>query len=528
MFLVPTESETLRPSLTPSSAGPPGGEPARQDPASSWLQRLRPAYLGASLTMVWHLSRWIMPDNYPTVAMTDGRVVTAQSYEVAASLIALLLVILRDRRRDFSPSRLAIVVTTAAAVVTTITTPLLCGAAVPIVAPIVSGVVLGVTTTILWMSWGVVYFRRRVRFSLDKVDPWVGPVVAIVLAVIWLTPGWTSLIVIALLPAASGVLIIRSLGAPADTRPPAPLPSRVIQLGRRSILLVVVTSAFVVFACSFAAQVSVGVDTLLGNHTLGVGAILGCLSTILIGPLSRLVPHGKAATATVAPWLMMIMIVACVLSLWPLSPGWHLVAVLLAFSALMITLIRTGSFLGVAMNTGYLTPAVAFAAPCCIFRVGWSVSHAVMQLWTNHAVFTTPIGIVIVIVLTCGLILFVRKEDALLELDGWSMPKEEQPDLTPLTQLAQDFGLSEREKEVVALIGRGYSAKAIGEKLFITTSTVNSHIMHIYDKIGIHKRTELIVYLESYAHAPGPSAGTTPARWPDPMTNRGGTGGLPA
>jgi DNA-binding CsgD family transcriptional regulator len=35
----------------------------------------------------------------------------------------------------------------------------------------------------------------------------------------------------------------------------------------------------------------------------------------------------------------------------------------------------------------------------------------------------------------------------------------------------------------------------VAEKLVISISTVNTHIQHIYGKIGIHKRAELLNYL---------------------------------
>jgi DNA-binding CsgD family transcriptional regulator len=45
------------------------------------------------------------------------------------------------------------------------------------------------------------------------------------------------------------------------------------------------------------------------------------------------------------------------------------------------------------------------------------------------------------------------------------------------------------------LVGHGYTASAVAEQLVISTHTVNSHIQHIYRKLDIHKRSELISYL---------------------------------
>lgn len=54
------------------------------------------------------------------------------------------------------------------------------------------------------------------------------------------------------------------------------------------------------------------------------------------------------------------------------------------------------------------------------------------------------------------------------------------------------FGLSEREEEVLALLVQGSSIKAISEELFISENTTKSHTKHIYKKLSIHSRQELI------------------------------------
>ena len=49
-------------------------------------------------------------------------------------------------------------------------------------------------------------------------------------------------------------------------------------------------------------------------------------------------------------------------------------------------------------------------------------------------------------------------------------------------------GLSEREVEVLRLVGRGHSMKQIAGQLSIAEKTVDNHIQHIYNKIGVSTR----------------------------------------
>lgn len=54
-------------------------------------------------------------------------------------------------------------------------------------------------------------------------------------------------------------------------------------------------------------------------------------------------------------------------------------------------------------------------------------------------------------------------------------------------------GLSERELEVLRFIAAGLANKKITEELFISMSTVKTHLRNIYGKLNVHSRTEAIV-----------------------------------
>lgn len=62
--------------------------------------------------------------------------------------------------------------------------------------------------------------------------------------------------------------------------------------------------------------------------------------------------------------------------------------------------------------------------------------------------------------------------------------------------MAKHYGLSPRETEVAVLIARGRDSAHIQEKLFLSRSTVQTHRMHIYRKLDIHNRQELLDIIE--------------------------------
>lgn len=52
-----------------------------------------------------------------------------------------------------------------------------------------------------------------------------------------------------------------------------------------------------------------------------------------------------------------------------------------------------------------------------------------------------------------------------------------------------DYGLTEREKEVLVLITKGLTNKAIAERLFLSFFTVDTHLKNIYTKLQVHTRS---------------------------------------
>lgn len=55
-------------------------------------------------------------------------------------------------------------------------------------------------------------------------------------------------------------------------------------------------------------------------------------------------------------------------------------------------------------------------------------------------------------------------------------------------------GLTAREREVLALIAEGHTNQQIANRLFISIKTVQTHRAHIFEKLGLHDRTELVRY----------------------------------
>ena len=93
---------------------------------------------------------------------------------------------------------------------------------------------------------------------------------------------------------------------------------------------------------------------------------------------------------------------------------------------------------------------------------------AVQRVHTGEPVFTPSLA---------GLVL-----DEFRRVTSGGGAKSDEPGLTP------------RENDVLKLVAKGYAYKEIGEKLFISTKTVQNHVQNILTKLQMRKRYELMRY----------------------------------
>ena len=60
------------------------------------------------------------------------------------------------------------------------------------------------------------------------------------------------------------------------------------------------------------------------------------------------------------------------------------------------------------------------------------------------------------------------------------------------TSLVAQLELSKRELEILNLLARGYSNQEIATKLFVSVSTVKTHIQNLFEKLDVKRRIQAV------------------------------------
>lgn len=167
--------------------------------------------------------------------------------------------------------------------------------------------------------------------------------------------------------------------------------------------------------------------------------------------------------------------------------------------------------------------------------VGWALSAWLFFDWVSAGGGIALYSLLMVVVLVCTFVMFSEKEfDRLFEPSspgGLSLDDlmrapqvgsgsaasdeagegESGRDHSPprrgqfcslVESIADEHGLSPRERDVFRELAMGYSANAVAENLQLSPHTVRGHAANVYAKLGVHSRSELMRMVDSAKRHP--------------------------
>jgi DNA-binding CsgD family transcriptional regulator len=242
----------------------------------------------------------------------------------------------------------------------------------------------------------------------------------------------------------------------------------------------------------------------------------------------RVAPHTPLAETLIAA--SAIAALGAAMGLYALRKRAHLVAdfnaalplVVVGVLTLPYVFVSVGSLLQVVVAANYLCSAMLFnlsrTDTTYLLNIGRKVVHlstramgaavgivgALLGLWVSHALdlrSTLVIGLIIGIsyTLLVAMSLIVSTRVSIFSRATQVAPAGPIPEMC--AEIARRYRLTPREEEILAILATGRSQAYVQQALVIAPGTATTHIAHIYQKLGIHSRSELLDLVEECTQA---------------------------
>ena len=462
------------------------GAPHRQGDMRAWIGRQAP-YAGFGLLWAWIYCAWFTPAVFDASEMPATSALDDLSWLVSMGTCgAMLLVLALGLQRATSLGWAAPVGTLGTAIGTALLAAFGTGEA----ARLAGGAITGACSALAWLAWGQTSSHLP---DIRRVVPVATGLTALCVIVALILPRPVSSAFVVALPLVSGYLCIR---APQSNGPQEKPSDNVGSLfatsdeDRREALhaLAGLTIASL-FACAISAfaQGVAHADTAL--LPVGILVAMAALTVLASVPVVSARPFNYTEPAR---YLLAFEAVALAL----LSVGSPLctaagfvlgVAVCACFDFLLFM------FFVAYIQKGFFSCAFAFCTSEALVQIGWAVgSGAAVALNGTNGAGSVPAWLFAV--LMCALfpiLIFTVNQQGVIEKVAARRVSDE-----ALRGLAERHGLSKREVEVLRMLGQGRSIPYISDALFLAKSTVETHKKHLYAKLDVHTRQELIDLLE--------------------------------
>lgn len=451
-------------------------------------------YAGFALLLAWHYTLWFIPDFFLDVALLDDRITVSWIVNLlATALFLFLLAALLGRKRHLSDYPAALPAAVAVATAGTLVLGFLPFQLVPAAIYFLAAIILGGAEAVLWILWGERYACVKATFTINRIGTVFGLMLALCILVAYALPSVLTAPFAALLVLASG-LILRLSQADGQSTFPVLLPKSATNSGLKNMLGVGFVTLFACTACYFLCCIIPWEVLPTGEGSFTVGILGGGLFILAIAGIYTL-SRNRLNIFKIYPALLVAIMVG--FSLFLASPLTYFAAFVVGIGVQALFEVLLIMYFGILTIKGYATPALTFAMAGGFVRIGLAVGNSWALAYERApelaAIVTPETCLAFMCLLAVVLVPLVRMEFSIVALTAAPPTRNEVEEIC--AEVAAEFALSAREGEILLLIARGHTTNSMADKLVISPYTVNTHIRHIYDKMQIHKRSELLNYL---------------------------------
>ncbi len=470
-------------------------------------ERIGVHYLATCLMLAWYYSLWFTPNIFIYEDLLATSVTYSWLATLAASGVSFLVVafiVNRSRRSLYKHPGIVVAASFVAAIATASYTLWSDAVANPIAAMVVFPLMFGVANAIIWIGLGEYHARNKSTFSTHKFLGMFGAVMMISMLLTTIMPHPLAVTFVTLLPLASAMLYIKGNTSLNDAPLPTLLPAKTRKKTSKATLIISLTIFVACTACYFNIAI-IPTDMLSpggiwpDGMSYVVGISLSGLAALIIALCQGTFAKKAAITYRLLPWLLVVTVVAIALFangdtlLYPFS---FIITVMLAgvFEVVLI------AYFGTLSSKGFIATAVAFGVSSAVVRLGffmgdtWAVIYEHNEFLARN--LTVETSLMLVCLLAVCLIPLLRQEGVIVQLTS---PQSRNNELEEVCDAAiTEFALSKREGEILKLFARGYTIDSISKKLVISPYTTQTHVRHIYSKMHVHKRSELLDYINMH------------------------------
>lgn len=467
--------------------------------SSETRERFGLHYLGLSLILAWYYCLWFSPSMFSTLPITDSAVTFSWLSTLALTGFAFLATpfVFTKAHIYKKPAIMRIV-----SVVTCIAT-IAFGMFGAILNNLVFGLIVfpaifAAGNAVMWVAWGEFHAIRKSSFSLQKFTLAFGVTMLASMTITTLLPHVASNVFVSLLPLASALLYHEEGKQLEGKEIPTLLPKATRAKTSRATFFISIAISATCVACYFNIAI-IPIDQLFPDGMSYVAGIIGSAVVCLLLSLVQKLTKKELATYRLLPWV----VVACCAALGLYAngdPAFYNVSFIITVTLAGIFELFLVSYFGALSNKGHLAPVMAFGVSGAVVRLGfffgdgWAIVYEQNQFLAEH--FSSATSIFLLCLLAAFLIPLLRQESVIIQLTKAPAATSEVEEVCDAA--IEEFSLSKREGEILKYIARGYTIDNISKKLVISPYTTQTHVRHIYSKMNVHKRSELLDYINMH------------------------------
>lgn len=369
----------------------------------------------------------------------------------------------------------------------------------------VSGACVGIGSSVLLVFWLDMFSKGTVSGALTEVG--AAFALSFALSLILSLFGERVLVltmIVCPLVSCAALLWLDRCSQAATQKPERELTTQGRKLEMRNLVCVLFFGFVVGVMRNYSASHTFGLDSTVIDAILSLSGLVICVVVVVLFRLANvsaarflyrtsfvcilmscvlMASDRENITAGVSLAFIAMQCFSCCLIARAIFASWSLGGSAFRKSITTFGMLYAGEFSGIA-SALILVPTTSIMEDCVVFAGALLVSYV---FFFTEADF---------------ILISKKVEPARLPDDAAAEPAEVQVPRAEISldeicdAISAEFGLTPRESEILPSVARGRTLARIQQELFISTSTVNTHIRHIYAKCGVAGRQELLDFVD--------------------------------